>query len=76
MVREGAGAAATRGRPLGGGAGYAEIVVPTGSPVTHFDELFEALGAARSGDTVFVSGDAVIECTERVFPPIIRQWGR
>lgn len=60
------GARATRGRPLGGGSGYADVVRPTGSPVRHLDELLEALAGARKGDTVYVAGDAVIECTERV----------
>ena len=53
------GAAGSRGYPLGGGAGYREVVRPTGSPVRHLDELLEALASARAGDTVYVAGDAV-----------------
>ena len=52
------GAAGSPGCPLGGGAGYAETVAPTGSPVTHLDELLDALSAAKSGDTVYLAGDA------------------
>ena len=65
--RRACGASGTRGYPLGGGAGYREVVRPTGSPVRNLDELLEALAGARSGDTVYVAGDAVIECTERVY---------
>ncbi|MBT3344150.1 MAG: right-handed parallel beta-helix repeat-containing protein [Gemmatimonadetes bacterium] len=61
------GAAAQRGRPLGGGAGYTDIARATRPPVTHLDDLLEALSGARSGDTIFIAGDATIECTERVF---------
>ena len=64
--RRACGAAGTRGYPLGGGAGYREVVRPTGSPARNLDELLEALAGARSGDTVYVAGDAVIECTERI----------
>ena len=64
--RRACGAAGTRAYPLGGGAGYREVVRPTGSPVRNLDELLEALAGASSGDTVHVAGDAVIECTERV----------
>ena len=65
--KQACGAVGSPGHPLGGGAGYAETVAPTGSPATCFDELHEALSAAKSGDTVYVAGDATIECTERVY---------
>ena len=65
--RRACGAGAARGYPLGGGPGYAETVKLSGSPVRHLDELIEALAGARAGDTVYVAGDAVIECTERVY---------
>ena len=65
-VRTSCGATARRGRPLGGGTGYTETIRPTGSPISHLDELIEALAGARSGDTIYVAGDAVIECTERI----------
>ena len=61
------GAGAARGYPLGGGSGYAMTFGFSGSPVRHLDELIEALAGARAGDTVYVAGDAVIECTERVY---------
>ena len=61
------GAGAARGYPLGGGPGYAETVGLSSSPVRHLDELIEALAGARAGDTVYVAGDVVIECTERVY---------
>ncbi|MBQ36163.1 MAG: hypothetical protein CME04_07215, partial [Gemmatimonadaceae bacterium] len=61
------GASARRGRPLGGGTGYTGTIRPTGTPVRHLDELIETLAGARSGDTVYVAGDAVIECTERIY---------
>jgi hypothetical protein len=61
------GAAAAKGRPLGGGVGYTDLARPAGMPVKHLDQLIAALGKARAGDTVYIAGDAVIECTERVF---------
>ncbi len=61
------GARASRGRPLGGGKGYTDLVRAVSAPVDHLDELLEALAKARAGDTVFVANDATIECTERVF---------
>ena len=57
--RRACGAAGTRAYPLGGGAGYREVVRPTGSPVLNLDELIEALAGACSGETVYVAGDAV-----------------
>ncbi|MBT7594883.1 MAG: hypothetical protein HN559_08240, partial [Gemmatimonadetes bacterium] len=67
LGKKSCGAAPKRGRPLGGGPGYTDVVRATSEPVRHLDELLEALKAARSGDTVFIAGDATIECTERVF---------
>ncbi len=61
------GAAAQRGRPLGGGTGYTDVVRATKSPITHLDGLLEALSTAESGDTIFIAGDVTIECTERIY---------
>lgn len=65
--RKACGALGKRGRPIGGGSGYTDTIRPSGSAVRHLDELLEALAGARSGDTIYVAGDAVIECTERIY---------
>lgn len=65
--RKTCGAAPSRGKPLGGGPGYTDLAKATRPLVRHLDQLLEALAGARSGETIFIAGDATIECTERVF---------
>ncbi len=53
------------GNPIGGGAGYTRIIVPTDATymVTTKTELIAALSAATSGQIVYVSGTATIDLT-------------
>ena len=53
--------------PIGGGAGYTNILVPTPDPVSTLDELLEALANAKPDDVVYVDGKARIDCTIRVY---------
>ncbi len=53
--------------PIGGGAGYAAGLTTGDHVVTTLDGLIEALGAAEAGEVVFLPGDAVIDCTARIF---------
>ncbi|MFC1719128.1 hypothetical protein ACFL6S_36080 [Candidatus Poribacteria bacterium] len=53
--------------PIGGGAGYTDFVPPPADPVTTLDGLLEALEGAKSGDVVYVDGNAEIDCTVRVY---------
>lgn len=51
--------------PLGGGAGYDAIVTDGDFVVRTADELHNALKQAKSGQTVFIPGDAQIDLTGR-----------
>jgi hypothetical protein len=53
--------------PIGGGAGYTRIVRGGDFTARDLDGLLEALGEARSGQTVFLPGDVEIDCTARVY---------
>jgi hypothetical protein len=53
--------------PIGGGAGYGDLVTPTGDVVATVDDLLESLAQAKAGDTVYIAGDAEIDLTTRVF---------
>jgi len=47
--------------PIGGGTGYANIIVKGDYIVKDLDELLEALSKAKAGQTVFVPADTVID---------------
>lgn len=49
--------------PIGGGVGYKDIVTTGDHIVSDLDELVEALSTAKSGEVIFIKGDAVIELT-------------
>lgn len=51
---------------IGGGTGYTQRP-PPGEPVHTLDGLLTALERAKPGDTVYIAGHAVIDCTERVY---------
>ena len=55
------------GNPIGGGAGYTKIITETDSRVKYVvstkDQLLAALKSARSGEVVYVKGDANIDLT-------------
>ena len=55
------------GNPIGGGSGYSGIITPTDPNVNYRvstkEELLSALKSAESGETVFITGTAVIDLT-------------
>lgn len=55
------GARANDVGPIGGGKGYTRIVTSGDYSVSSAEELIEALKKAKSGETVFVKGDAEID---------------
>ncbi|HUT91561.1 MAG TPA: hypothetical protein VMY37_18830 [Thermoguttaceae bacterium] len=61
------GAVADEVGPLGGGSGYTKIVTEGELVATNLDELLEALGKAKPGQTVFIPGETEIDCTARVY---------
>ncbi|HBN85958.1 MAG TPA: hypothetical protein DDZ89_19195, partial [Clostridiales bacterium] len=50
-------------QPLGGGYGYKEVFTTGDYVVETAEELIDALAKAKSGETVFVKGNAVIDLT-------------
>ncbi len=52
--------------PIGGGVGYKEIVTSGDYTVTDLAELLDALEKAKSGEVIFIKGDAVIDITSEV----------
>ena len=63
----GAEACNPTGNPIGGGAGYTRIITETDARVKYVvstkDQLLTALKSAKSGDVVYVQGDANIDMT-------------
>jgi hypothetical protein len=53
--------------PIGGGAGYADIVIQGDYTVKDLDSLLEALSQAEQGQTVFVPGGTEIDLTTRIY---------
>ena len=53
--------------PIGGGSGYRDQIAPVDKQIRTLDELIDALGSANSGDTLYLDGEAEIDCTERVY---------
>jgi len=60
------GAKADERGPIGGGKGYAKIVMDGDYRVSNLDELLEALKKVKTGQVVYVESDADIDCTTRV----------
>ena len=56
----------TRG-PIGGGKGYANIIVEGEYTVRDLDALLEALSKAKSGQVVFIPAETVIDMTARIY---------
>jgi hypothetical protein len=52
------GAKPEAGSPIGGGAGYKNLISPPTEPVATLDELLAALEKASPGDIVYVDGNA------------------
>ena len=63
----GAEACNPTGNPIGGGSGYSRIITGKETSVKYVvstkDQLVTALRSAKSGDVVFVTGNAVIDMT-------------
>jgi hypothetical protein len=57
------GAVPKGNNPLGGGYGYEEIFTTGDYVVETKDQLLEALAIAKSGEVIFIKGDAVIDLT-------------
>ncbi|MBE6551468.1 MAG: hypothetical protein E7665_04960 [Ruminococcaceae bacterium] len=49
--------------PIGGGVGYKDIITSGDYIVSNIDELLDALEKAKSGEVVFIKGDASIDIT-------------
>ena len=61
------GASADEVGPIGGGSGYTRIVTKGDLVAGSLDELLEAVGKAKAGQTVFIPGKTEIDCTARVY---------
>jgi len=53
--------------PLGGGAGYANIVTKGDHAAKNLDALLDALSKAKAGQVVFIPGDVQIDLTARIY---------
>jgi hypothetical protein len=53
--------------PIGGGKGYINIISKGDYTVKDLDSLIEALSKASSGQTIFISGELVIDMTARIY---------
>ncbi len=53
--------------PIGGSKGYTDVFTQATDGITTLDELLDALENAKSGDVVYVDGNAEIDCTVRVY---------
>ncbi|MCP4256171.1 MAG: hypothetical protein GY774_01430 [Planctomycetes bacterium] len=52
---------------IGGGNSYANITIKGDYIVKDLDELLEALSKAKTGQTIFIPADAVIDLTARIY---------
>lgn len=53
--------------PLGGGAGYANVVTRGDFVATNMDSLLDALSKAKAGQVVFIPGEMEIDLTARIY---------
>ena len=53
--------------PIGGGAGYTQVVTGGDHVVKDLDSLLQALSQATQGQVVFIPGDAEIDLTTRIY---------
>ncbi len=53
--------------PIGGGSGYRNQIASADKQIRTLDELIDGLGKANAGDTLYLDGEAEIDCTERVY---------
>jgi len=61
------GARADERGPIGGGAGYRNVVTKGDYTADNLDLLLEALSKATAGQTVFIPGETEIDLTARVY---------
>ena len=53
--------------PIGGGKGYRNVITKGDIQVRTVDELAAALKTVQPGQTVFIPGDAELDCTDLIF---------
>jgi hypothetical protein len=53
--------------PIGGGQGYRNLITRGDIQVRTVDELAAALKTVKSGQTIFIAGDAELDCTDLIF---------
>ncbi|MCP4613348.1 MAG: hypothetical protein GY845_32050 [Planctomycetes bacterium] len=53
--------------PIGGRAGYTNIIVKGDYTVKDLDELLEALSKAKAGQVIFIPADTAIDLTARIY---------
>ncbi len=53
--------------PIGGAMGYSNIITKGDYTVNDLDALLEALSKAKTGQIVFISGEATIDLTARIY---------
>jgi hypothetical protein len=53
--------------PIGGGAGYRDVVTSGDYTAKDLDSLLKALSQARRGDTIFIPGETLIDLTARIY---------
>ncbi len=53
--------------PIGGGSGYTRVVTTGDYVVEDVDALLAALSEAKSGDVIFIPGEAVLDLTARIY---------
>jgi hypothetical protein len=61
------GAAADERGPIGGGAGYINIVTSGNYIVKDLEELVDALSKVHSGETIFIPGETEIDMTTLIY---------
>jgi hypothetical protein len=61
------GAKPDKSGPIGGGAGYANMVAAGDYTAQNLDALIEALSEAKKGQTVFIPGETEIDLTARIY---------
>ncbi|EFK11525.1 conserved hypothetical protein [delta proteobacterium NaphS2] len=53
--------------PIGGGKGYANIIIKGDYTIRDLDGLLKSLAVAKKGEVVFIPGETVIDLTARIY---------
>lgn len=61
------GAKPNENGPIGGGSGYKQIINKGNYRVKDLDALIDALKNVKSGEIIFIDGNAEIDCTDIIF---------